>query len=227
MKHFIKRYCAEIVTAFVIIAACLFVVPFVLNIPNETRVLIFDCAALVVVLLLFAVFYFWDYDPNYKYNDYKFNDTDNDTKPDATPEYNAEGELVVNGRGVFDPFTTTLGGFLRWFFGWDNPNTIYPPAPRVRVGRGVCLTPDLLRAACDCAGIETDELNPVGAWFGLQPTDPRGATFDAFAGYIRDNWKEVINVSVENDIKELVYVFNVGETAWEVPSPYYWGAPIE
>lgn len=221
MKQMIKRYYAEIIAAGVIIAAGLFIAAFVLQ---SRAILLLDLGALALVLTLFFGFYFYDFDPDFNYNDYKFSDT---TKPDETPEYNAEGELVVNGRGVFDPFVTTLGDFLRWFFGWDNPNTIYPPAPRVRVGRGVCLTPDLLRAACDCVGIETDELNPVGAWFGLQPTDPRGATFDAFAGYIRENWKEIIDVSVESDTKELVYVFNVGETAWEVPSPYYWGAPIE
>lgn len=213
MKRFIKRYCAEIVTAFVIVAVVLFVAPFVSRMQSAAGCYMLDAGGVCVALAL-CVGIIAD----------NTRDADADALPDVTPEYNAEGDLVVNGRGVFDPFVTTLGEFLSWFFGWDNPANVFP----YRVPRnGDELTADALRDACKYAGFDVDKKHPVGWWLGLRACAPSGETYETMRAYIRAQWDNTINVEVFSDVKELVYVFTADGETWEVGTPYYWGAPIE
>ena len=217
MKQFIKRYCAEIATALFIIAVVLFVAPFVFRMQSAAGCYMLDAVGVCVALAL-CVGIIADTTRD------TAPDADADTPPAATPEYNAEGELVVNGRGVFDPFTTTLGDFLRWFFGWDNPSNVFP----YRVPRnGDELTPATLRDACKYAGFDVDKTHPVGWWLGLRAGAPSGETYETMCAYIRAQWDNTINVEVFSDVKELVYVFTADGETWEVDTPHYWGAPIE
>lgn len=211
MKRIIKRYCAEIATALFIIAVVLFVAPFVFRMQNAAGCYMLDAGGVCVALALCVGI---------------IADTTRDTPPAATPEYNAEGELVVNGRGVFDPFVTTFGEYLAWFFGWDNPANVYPyRVPRTPDD----ITADTLKNAFAAVGV----FNPLQLTKFTPNADPR-RTFDGFrcwdsvARFVRLNWHEQIRVEVYDDTnKSYVHIFSVDGIEFDFFTAYDWGAPIE
>ena len=218
MKQFIKRYCAEIATALFIVAVVLFVAPFVFRMQNAAGCYMLDAGGVCVALAL-CVGIIADTTRD------TAPDADADALPDATPEYNAEGELVVNGRGVFDPFVTTFGEYLAWFFGWDNPANVYPyRVPRTPDD----ITADTLQTAFNSVGIyDPICLTPIHADANPRVSFDGFRCWDSVARFVRLNWHEQINVEVYSVAKEYLHVFSVDGIDFEFYTAYDWGAPIE
>lgn len=217
MKRFIKRYCAEIATALFIVAVVLFVAPFVFRMQNAAGCYMLDAGGVCVALAL-CVGIIADNTRD------TTPDADADALPNVTPEYNAAGDLVVNGRGVFDPFVTTLGEFLSWFFGWDNSANVYPyRVPRTPDD----ITADTLENAFTSVGV----LNPLQlTTYNIR--EPRTwfdgfSDWDCVARFVRQNWLEEISVKVYDNVKEYAHVFSVGGVEFNFFTAYDWGAPCE